>query len=105
MNALSNKIEQLRFEGATPMAIAKALEVNIDKVYAVIRAARRRGVSFPALRQPTVPSMPRASDMPKLCISKPLYALLARRATQDGRSASEMASKLLQDALIGGTDD
>ncbi|PIE13800.1 MAG: hypothetical protein CSA70_03535 [Rhodobacterales bacterium] len=74
------------------------LNCDVDKVYSAIRWARTNGEDIPHFRK--VKAEAKSLPASALVINARLNSLLLREAERRGLSRSEMAQKLLENALL-----
>ena len=103
MKAFHAEVIARRARGEGPKAIAYALQIDLSKVESALRCARRLGNVFPPLRNETK-LLPKSDALPRLTISRPLFAELQAEAQRNDRTPSELAGQILQRALIGTAD-
>jgi hypothetical protein len=103
MNPNKDKVIAMRADNVPPMKIAHTLSVPVSTVHSWIKKARANGTVFPAL-----PSQRADEDQALLAkensivVPIRLHSLLVRSAEQSGFTPSELARRLLEDALLKG---
>ena len=97
------EVVRLAKSGMKPMVIAHRLEVHPNTVYNILRGARRKGDVIPLFstsRSNPAPQ-PSGSSRQQISLPAPLLNLLQREAERRNMATTEVAQRLLEDALLG----
>lgn len=98
------KIIRLAKEGNRPKAIAHALGHHPNTIYDVLRAARRKGDPIPLFSTAKVKETETPVETPvprQIIVPLRLFSMLQAEADRRGKTTTETAQRLLEDALLG----
>lgn len=112
MRVSAEKVVALALDRVPPRDIAAQFNVPPETIYGMLRNARSKGADIPNFntsrpcRKPALVGVDLAlkADVTtySLVIPNRLQSLLAREAERRGRTVTETAQRLLENALLGG---
>lgn len=101
---MSKRAEAVRLakSGVRPKRIAQKLNMHPGTVYAAIRRARLEGENIPEFSKSRLADQPTAEvhDAQSVTVPLRLHSLLATEAERRGMTNTELAQRLLEDALL-----
>ena len=103
MTPQTQRIIDLARSNVRPCDIAKTMGIDVGKVYSAIRNARSKGTDIPYFRR-FAPSADPATAARPLSVPLRLFGLLEAEAARRGKTPSETAQQLLEDALLKSWD-
>jgi hypothetical protein len=103
MNPKKDKAIAMRVDGQGPKDIADALSVPLTSVHGWIKQERGKGVEFPPLGTQSANKAQAESVLtPSIVVPLRLHRLLSASAERSGSTPSELAQRLLENALLKG---
>ncbi|WP_226779546.1 hypothetical protein [Oceaniglobus trochenteri] len=104
MNSPRERIIELAQTGVPPADIAARLGLRPDQVRGIICYARRSGIQikrFSGGRPISADNPPAAKPAATIVVGDRILSALERRAEHEGLGASDLARRLLEEALVG----
>lgn len=101
-----SQIAELARKGMRPGDISRKLEIAVDKVYYSIKRSRKAGVKIPLFGaaqrlDPAKERMKAERSTRHVAVPGRVFSLLEREAARQGKTPTETAQRLLEDALLG----
>lgn len=100
MNALHGRVIKLAKEGVPPRDIAGTECVSQDKIYYILREARKRGETIPYFSTRPDPNRAAVEPPKQIVIGLRLHRMLETVARKRGVSPNELARDLIETALL-----